>query len=63
MALCKTGEICFLGDDGCLGLAESYQDEDSGEVTTQQTVIGTAPETTFDTSGAETIDFVETKGD
>jgi hypothetical protein len=43
MALIKTGQINFRDDDGALWLAESFQNHDTGEVTTQQMLLEAAP--------------------
>ncbi|MEN9317363.1 MAG: hypothetical protein RIS35_3756 [Pseudomonadota bacterium] len=43
MALTKTGEILFLDENGDKWLSESYVNEETGEVTTQQIMVEAAP--------------------
>lgn len=42
--LIKTGEVFFRGEDGVLWLSESYEDDDTHEVTTQQMQVDQPPE-------------------
>lgn len=43
MALIKTGEVFFRDEDGAQWLSESYEDDETHEVTTQQMQVEPPP--------------------
>lgn len=44
MALRKTGEINYRDEAGALWHAESFENEETGKVTTEKTLIEAAPQ-------------------